>query len=531
MSTSAFGTSGATPQKTSLSGLLGIGTGTAKPTTPSAPYVPPTGGPKLVTNPFGNPGSGIIGSINSATGLGSSNPTPTSIVGNGQVGPLAPKAGLLTGSPSTPLKKTTVTNADGSSTTQEWHPPETAPANSSGNSSTSSATATPTITGLQTASGNGTSSGNAGTTGAAPGMTAPQVGTPAQNAQNLLDQSSLNNNPEYQALAKEQNKIVQGQQGILSAGMGGMNTVGSTLGPGYSNLYAPQGTFALNGEKGILNPELSAAETGNAAEASRLLSGAGLATTGAQGVLSASLPQFNVSPGNVIGQPLQPGGGVDSNYLGGIAAPANIASVQTYTTQNNTIGNSIEKLDNIANGNNGSGGLIANMGTENFNPLNTPIGNQTYSNYYKNLNPAAQAGIQAGLGDIANNVSTVLSSVTGLTPTAVSAIVDSYDFQDLTPQQLNDFLVYVKGYANNAIQANTDSINNIKSGNSVSASNAPLPAPSPNSIGSAALGTGATLAEGLVNKLGASLSGAASDAVAGAVGGAAGGSLFGSFFP
>lgn len=521
MATPAFGTNGATPQSTSLGSLQNLGIFAPRKNvsnTPTTPYTPPTGGPTLNSNPMGNPSAGIIGSINSAVGL----PTPpTSIVGDGQVGPLASKTGLLTSTPSTPLKKTTTTNADGSSTSQEYHAPTT----SSSDSDTSN-TGTKSDT-----TKNGTTSSNAPGTGTTAPVTASS--NPIDNAQNLLNVSGGDTAGQGAANAAG----LFGAMGNIAGLQPFANGTIQGLDQSFANLSRPQSTGNLAGEEGLFNTQNAIFQNAANTSAAQALANKGLATQGAQGVLNASLPQFNVSPGNVVGQPLQTGGGVDSNYLGGIAAPANIASVQTYTTQNNTIGNSIEKLDNIANGNNGSGGLIANMGTENFNPLNTPIGNQTYSNYYKNLNPAAQAGIQAGLGDIANNVSTVLSSVTGLTPTAVSAIVDSYDFQDLTPQQLNDFLVYVKGYANNAIQANTDSINNIKSGNSVSASNAPLPAPSPNSIGSAALGTGATLAEGLVNKLGASLSGAASDAVAGAVGGvastaaAAGGSLFGSFFP
>lgn len=215
--------------------------------------------------------------------------------------------------------------------------------------------------------------------------------------------------------------------------------------------------------------------------------------------------------GNIAGQ--------NATALGTAATQANAQSIGNYTNQNTTISNSTAKLDNIAMGNNGSGGLIANMGTTKFNPTSTPVGNQTYSQYFTSSNPAAKSGILAGLGEIQNQISNVISSSTGLTPTAVSAITNSYDLTTLNPQQLNDFLLYIKSYAQSNIAANQDSINRLKSGGNVNTTPTLLPAPAPNSTGTAIAGTGATLGASLIEKI----IDQAGNAVAGATAGAASG--------
>lgn len=209
----------------------------------------------------------------------------------------------------------------------------------------------------------------------------------------------------------------------------------------------------------------------------------------------------------------------NATTLGTAATGANASSISNFTNQNNIISNSTAKLDNIAQGNNSSGGLIANMGTTGFNPTSSPIGNQTYAQYFTEKNPGAKAGIEAGLGEIKNQISNVIASSTGLTPTGVTAVADQYDLTALNPQQLNDFLLYIKSYAQSNIAANQDSVNRLTSGGQIDTNRTPLPAPIPNSTGQAALGTGATLAEGFINKL----LGQAGNAVAGAVGGATSG--------
>ncbi len=156
--------------------------------------------------------------------------------------------------------------------------------------------------------------------------TSPQVGTPMQNAQNVLDASNLNNNPQYQALASQNSLLTQAQNNLSTAGLAGsQNTINQKgtdlLGNQYSDLFRPQSTANLQGEKGILNPYLVNAEAGNTAEANRLLAGGQLATQGAQNVLGASLPQAfpytsaTINP--LTGQPVNGGGGVNNPFGGG----------------------------------------------------------------------------------------------------------------------------------------------------------------------------------------------------------------------
>lgn len=133
----------------------------------------------------------------------------------------------------------------------------------------------------------------------------PQQGTPAYYANQVQENSQLNNNPQYQALASQNNLLTQAQNNVSTAGTAGStNTINQTgtdsLGNKYSDLFRPQSTANLTGEKGILNPYLVNAEAGNTAEANRLLSGSTLATTGATTNLNASLPQSYSYGTNVI---------------------------------------------------------------------------------------------------------------------------------------------------------------------------------------------------------------------------------------
>lgn len=532
-------------------------------------YQPSTTGPKLASNPMGNPSQGIIGAINGATGLSKPATAP------------ATYPGML---PTTPVKKITATDG----TTTEFHAPAPTPVNSNSGDNVQNGIDLTKYTGLMSSSGLNSSGTPTNTPNSSVNSSSGITGNNGTNFQQNLG-TTLNSGQQTQNEQQTQQGLINaGQQSpaqdaALSAveyglGVQNNNNFGQYADAGmagtdpqayvneanapdlagrasatrglanqYANLYGTQANAALNEANTIQGQGITAAQgayTGAQNQAGRA-TGASESVQGATAPIANTAYGLNPGTGTYTGSGLSDGtsaadavtnagmlSGLQSGAAATAAAGGNIAaqnattlgtattaanagSLETYTTQNTTIGNSIDKLDNISQGNNGSGGLIANMGTAGFNPLNTPVGNQTYANYYKNLNPAAQAGIQAGLGDIANNVSTVLSSVTGLTPTAVSNIVSSYDFQDLTPSQLNDFLLYVKGYASNAIAGNNSTIDRIKSGQSVSSSNTPLPAPSPNSVGSASLGTGASLAEGLVNKIISS----AGDVAAGAVGG------------
>lgn len=277
----------------------------------------------------------------------------------------------------------------------------------------------------------------------------------------------------------------------------------------YANLTRPQSTGNFAGEAGLFDVQKGILQNASQQTAANALAQQGLATQGATSVLQAGAPQFGVQPGTLVGQPLEAGGGIDQNYLGGIQAPANIRSVQDFTSQVNNTQKSIDTLHNFASA------IIPNMGTVGFNPMNTPVGNQTFSKYFENANPAAAAGIKAGLGEIKNQISNVIASATGLTPTGVTSVTDSYDFTALSPKQLNDFLLYIDSYAKMNIDAAQKSIDRIKTGGSANTETGPLPAPSANSVGLSALGTGATAAQSLISQIISK----AGNVVSGAIGG------------
>lgn len=180
--------------------------------------------------------------------------------------------------------------------------------------------------------------------------------------------------------------------------------------------------------------------------------------------------------------------------LGTASTGANAQSIGNFTNQINTTQKSVQTLNNLANQ------IVPNMGSTGFNPTSSPIGNQTFAQYFTEKNPAAKAGIVAGLGEIKNQISNVIASATGLTPTGVTAVTDTYDLTTLNPQQLSDFLQYINQYAQSNVKAAQDSIKSIQSGGT-QANPGLLPAPAANTTGQAAAGTGATLAKGLISTI------------------------------
>jgi hypothetical protein len=283
--------------------------------------------------------------------------------------------------------------------------------------------------------------------------------------------------------------------------------------------------------QGKLNNELAAGTqelTGQGQTQSGLLSAAGLAapngniinvdpTTGLP-VAGGSLAQLANTAGTVQG--IQSGAAANAAAGGNIAAQnatalgtastgANAKSIGDFTNQINTTQKSVTTLNNLADQ------IVPNMSSTGFNPTSSPIGNQTFAQYFTEKNPAAKAGIVAGLGEIKNQISNVIASATGLTPSGVTAVTDTYDLTTLNPQQLHDFLGYINQYAQSNLDAAQKSIQTIQSGGTVSANPAPLPVPAANSTGQAVAGTGAGLASQLIGKIVSE----AGNAVAGTIGG------------
>lgn len=129
----SFSTSGSTPQVNPLSqGSLNL-----VGTTPQAKAL------NNAANPFSSPASRMEGNIGSAIGstFSANTQQPTSSNGFGGNFPTTPQPGLLTPQPSTPLKKQTQTNVDGSSVTHEFHAP-VVPATEGQNASTTAPVST-----------------------------------------------------------------------------------------------------------------------------------------------------------------------------------------------------------------------------------------------------------------------------------------------------------------------------------------------------------------------------------------------------
>lgn len=247
---------------------------------------------------------------------------------------------------------------------------------------------------------------------------------------------------------------------------------------------------------------LAAAETG----ISNAIAGTGQQLSGNASAGSLNAPAFGVAYGTQVGQPSQPNSGITPGALGGVAAPANIRSIQDFTSQINTTQKSVNTLNNLASQ------IIPNMGTTGFNPTQSPIGNQTFAQYFANSDPAASAGIKAGLGELKNQISNVIASATGLTPTAVTGVTDTYDFTNLNPQQLSDFLAYINQYAQSNIAGAQKSISQISSGSTPAGEPSSLPTTTKVGTTEAALGTGATLAQGLISQIFSKAGGAVSEA-------------------
>lgn len=195
--------------------------------------------------------------------------------------------------------------------------------------------------------------------------------------------------------------------------------------------------------------------------------------------------------------------------LGTAPTAANAKSISDYTTQVNTTQKSVESLNNLANQ------LVPNMGTVNFNPNDTPVGNQTYQQYFANKNPAAYAGITAGLSEIKNQVSNVVAAATGLTPTGVTALADKVDLTAMSPQQLSDFLEYINQFAQSNMAAANKSIKDIQNGTQPTPNPIILPNPATTATGEAGVATGIVAAQGFLNAVKSNLG----SVIGGAVGG------------
>lgn len=287
-------------------------------------------------------------------------------------------------------------------------------------------------------SGTGTSSSNTnpGMLPITPNNSAPIVGTPTNNAQNVLNQANLVNNPEYQQLAQQQNALVQGQKLGSTAPFSG---AGQSLGQSQADLNRPQTTANLAGEEANFNNQSGIALSGNAAQEQALLSGAQLATGGAENVLGASL----YSP-TAYGQTNTSGlTGVQAGQFGsGPQAAANVATIQANQTAINTINQAAPAADAAFSVlNNYAQGIGANT------PITSGL-TQLYGSTAQGSQ--AVAGFQAQL----QAVRSAWQAIEGGDPTA--AIPDN-----VTPSQLSQIQQQLKTDSQNKLTSYQNQNNNL----------------------------------------------------------------------
>lgn len=83
----------------------------------------------------------------------------------------------------------------------------------------------------------------------------------------------------------------------------------------------------------------------------------------------------------------------------------------------------------------------------NLNPSNIPYLNQSLNSYISHVNnPAATAGLTAGINEMKNYVSAILGAGGDLTPTEVTNMTESIDFGNFNQQELSDFLNMIDNY-------------------------------------------------------------------------------------
>jgi hypothetical protein len=223
--------------------------------------------------------------------------------------------------------------------------------------------------------------------------------------------------------------------------------------------------------------------------------------------------------------------GFDSNWnptSSNAIATANMQNFAKATAQAVEIQQGLTALTSVANN------LIPNIGTTGFNPMDTPIGNETFHVYFTNSNPAAAAGIQRGLKDIQTQISNVIAANTGMTPTGVTDQMtqQGVNFENMNPQQLSDFMKYVYSYAQSNMGAIQNTIKGTTGGYGVyqgtTANDQGLPNPKANPLPHAIEGTAGSVARDFISGIMSAVSGAASAGVGGAAGSAIGSKLFGS---
>jgi hypothetical protein len=355
-----------------------------------------TGNPTPPVSPTYGKVEGVLAPSN-PTGIGTNAPQNTA-------GILAPNLGVK---PSTPVKS--ITTPDGTQTT--FHAPDT--------STPAPAPIAPVNT---------TPPGTNGNNGTNFQQNLANVQTESNQGNSAAENQAYN-----QALQKSilLNAGAQNEQNAGHAGSSNTLNQASTdqLGTDYSNIFLPQTTANLQGEKGILNPELNQALTAESGIMSGILPEQQLATGGAENVAGLTAPQ-QYGP---TGIPFSPGTGTVGPLAGtsatsggnGTGSLANIGALQTtqdqgaqvqnmkgIQTQAQALGTNLTNLISQSGFNSTNGGIA----TSAINGIKQWVNNQSGDPQYKVASDLIQ--------EIASKYSSLLNS-SGGTPTDVSNTTQS----------------------------------------------------------------------------------------------------------
>lgn len=119
----------------------------------------------------------------------------------------------------------------------------------------------------------------------------------------------------------------------------------------------------------------------------------------------------------------------------------NNAQGQDYQKKSLDLGTTLDQLNNVTKP------IVSLIQGAGLNQENNPFFNKSLNEYSAQLkNPAAQAGLSAGIAEVKNYVSQILGSGGDLTPTAVTDLTNSFDPGNFTAQQFTDFMKMVDNY-------------------------------------------------------------------------------------
>lgn len=371
----------------------------------------------LFQQPKSNVGAGLSVTPASNSFIRTTNP----LAGTNQPNTLPTTPGILPmpkpPAPTTAVKKTT--NPDGSST--EYHKPE--------------APVTPPV------------DPNAPASTTAPGTNGNNGTNFQQNLGNVQTASnqgnSANENTAYNQALQKSILLNAGAQNVQNAGLGGStNTLNETstnaLGTDYANLFRPQTTANLAGEKGIINPELNQALTAESGIMQGVLPEQQLATNGAENVASLTQPT-QIAASNTLVNPAtgQATYGLGSTNGNGSNAYQNFSNLQFNTSTGQTLSKQANDLQ-----------TAADQTTQNFNTLSQAATGINLSQF-PSINAASQflqsqtggAGKVSALNEAYNALQTSMANIissggSGLTPTQITNLTNGQNISSLSPAQL-----------------------------------------------------------------------------------------------